>query len=111
MKPSEKLVLLLIGHGKFEAGKFQFLITTQTNKVTGKDFIIKDELEYALKPCQGDILIIRNSSYSHYLVSEHWMLFCPEQMANPPSQPSMLSQHQDQRQPLQPGYLIKQPHL
>ena len=80
MKPSEKLVLLLIGRGKFEARKFQFLITMQTNKVTGEDFIIKDELEYALKPCQGDILIIRNSSYPgpHHLVSERWMLFCPE---------------------------------
>jgi len=82
VKPSEKLVLVLIGHGGFKAGEFQFLVTTQTNETTGEASITKGELEVALKPCQGDILVICNSCYSGYLASERWTLLCsasPEQ--------------------------------
>jgi len=78
----EKLVLVLIGHGGFKAGEFQFLVTTQTNETTGEASITKGELEVALKPCQGDILVICNSCYSGYLASERWTLLCsasPEQ--------------------------------
>jgi len=82
VKPGEKLVLVLIGHGGFKAGEFQFLVTTQTNETTGEASITKGELEVALKPCQGDILVICNSCYSGYLASERWTLLCsasPEQ--------------------------------
>jgi hypothetical protein len=76
VKPGEKLVLLLIGHGGFTADQFQFLITTQTNELFGEAFITKDELEAALRPCQGDILVICNSCFSGHLASERWTLFC-----------------------------------
>ena len=85
MKLREKLVHFLIGHGPFKADEFQFLIATQPNDhiPEGEAFITKDELQAALKPCQGDILIVCNARYSRHLVSEHWVSVLG-QAANPP---------------------------
>jgi len=81
VKPREKLILSLIGYGFFKAGDFHFLITTQSdNHIPGEGeevSITRDDLEAALKPCRGDILIICNAHYSRHLVSEHWVLLCP----------------------------------
>ena len=76
VKPKEKFVLLLIGHGDLEDAKFQFLVTTHDEKITAEAFITKHELKVALEPCQGDILVICNSSYSSELVSDRWTLLC-----------------------------------
>jgi len=58
-EPREKLVLFLIGHGSFTAGESHFLIITQSDDQSlgeGEEVsITKDELQAALKPCQGDI--------------------------------------------------------
>jgi hypothetical protein len=79
VKQGEKLVLLLIEHGGLSVdGQFQFLITqaTKPNMRSGEAYIMKDQLEVLLKPCQGDVLIICNSCFSGGLISEHWALLC-----------------------------------
>ena len=84
VKKGEMLVLLLVEHGDVKAGKFRFLITTQPDKIDGKAFIKKRQLEASLKSCKGDVLVICNSCFSGHLVSEHWALLCsaaPEQSA------------------------------
>ena len=85
VKAGEKLLLLLIGHGIFDTSQFQFQVTMQPNMVIGEASITKDELEFALKFCQGDVLVICNSCYFGHLESEYWTLFCsatPERMAS-----------------------------
>ena len=76
VKPSEKLVLLLIGHGDLVAGEFRFLVTTQTGSASSESYITKGELECALEHCQGEVLLICNSCLSGHLVSEQWTLLC-----------------------------------
>lgn len=76
VKPKEKFVLLLIGHGDLENTKFRFLVTTHEEKISAEAYITKHELEVALEPCQGDILVICNSCYSGELASDRWTLLC-----------------------------------
>ena len=85
VKPKEKLVLLLIGHGDLGDAEFRFLVTTHDAEITAEAFITKHELEVALEPCQGDILVICNSCHSGELVSDRWTLLCSAD-ANPVSE-------------------------
>lgn len=85
VKQGEILVLLLIGHGDVKDGKFQFLIITQPDKIEGKTFITKGDLENALNSCKGDVLVVCNSCYSGHLVSDRWTLLysaAPQQTAD-----------------------------
>ncbi|KDR70464.1 hypothetical protein GALMADRAFT_271541 [Galerina marginata CBS 339.88] len=94
IKRGEKLLLLLIGHGYCEESalnrenpKFQLLLATQadSDEVIGEAFITKFQLETAVEPYRGDIVVICNSRFSSLLKSDRWMLLCsvdPEQAAN-----------------------------
>jgi len=90
VKPREKLVFSLIGHGFFKAGVFNFLITTQSDDHISREgeevSITRDNLKAALKPCRGDTLIISKACYSRHL--QGVLLSSPGailgQAANPP---------------------------
>ena len=75
VKPREKLVFSLIGHGFFKAGVFNFLITTQSDDHISREgeevSITRDNLKAALKPCRGDTLIISKACYSRHQ-EQYW---------------------------------------
>jgi hypothetical protein len=71
-----KTFVVLVGHGDDSNEKFQFLITMQPHQRTREAVITKNQLERALKGCQGKVLIVYNSCFSGRLASEHWMLLC-----------------------------------
>jgi len=76
VKKNETFVVLLVGHGDDSNQKFRFLITTQPHQRTGEAVLTKNQLEHALKGCQGKVLIVCNSCFSGRLASEHWTLLC-----------------------------------
>jgi len=90
VKRGETLLLLLIGHGSSNDTRFQFLLTTNdAGRLPAEAFLTKNQLERALGPCQGDILIVCNSCYSGLLMSERWTLLCsagPDQTTDSLSQ-------------------------
>ncbi|KAJ7703162.1 hypothetical protein B0H17DRAFT_1127476 [Mycena rosella] len=92
LKPGEKLILLLIGHGTLshEDGEFRFCIFT-LGKRTGAAYLSKADLEMAVAGCPGEIVVICNSCYSGGLASPRWDLVCvgrPSQLAEALSQSS-----------------------
>ncbi|KAJ7593062.1 hypothetical protein C8J56DRAFT_1045496 [Mycena floridula] len=79
VKAGEKLVLLLVGHGRRSSNKeFRLCISTTSGR-DAEAWISKEQLECAVMDCQGDVLVVSNACYSGGLESDYWELLCASQ--------------------------------
>jgi hypothetical protein len=76
VKAGDRLIVLLIGHGSPGDGVFRLHITTKPNDIIAEAYITKSTLEFILKDCRGEVLLICNSCYSGLLASHLWTLLC-----------------------------------